>query len=559
MLKRVLPLIALLFVACGNGDKPDDYCVGVDCGGNGHCVVGADGPICVCDDGFTLQDDVCKESPMDDPCKDVVCEGNGACEVVGGETAVCKCRPGYHSEGAKCVKDDEEPEAPCEGVTCGGHGSCVVNDSGAAVCVCYDGYRLEGDDCVEIVDPCSGITCSGHGTCEVDDSGAAVCVCDDGYRFEGDDCVEIIDPCSGITCSGHGTCEVNDSGAAVCVCYDGYRLEGDDCVEIIDPCSGITCSGHGTCEVDDSGAASCNCDTGYTRYGNFCLKFNDCEISSNCSDGWCLISTCTFQMGSPDEEQCRDGDEGPVHSATISREFYMQQTEVTQGEWSALIGNNPSQFSDCGDNCPVEMVNWYDAVYYANQLSTDEGFESCYTISGETGTPGTRNYSATVTFKGLDCKGYRLPTEAEWEFAARAGTTTTYWVGDNVAGGEGSVCGYPDPPGISLPEVAWYGYNSSGTTHPTAEKLANPFGLYDVYGNVSEWTNDWYSAFYYDDCSGGCTDPMGPPTGGRRVNRGGSWQSGTIWLRSAARWNGDPKECSDQRGFRLARTAPQVP
>ncbi len=477
MLKRVLPLIALLFVACGNGDKPDDYCVGVDCGGNGHCVVGADGPICVCDDGFTLQDDVCKESPMDDPCKDVVCEGNGACEVVGGETAVCKCRPGYHSEGAKCVKDDEEPEAPCEGVTCGGHGSCVVNDS----------------------------------------------------------------------------------GAAVCVCYDGYRLEGDDCVEIIDPCSGITCSGHGTCEVDDSGAASCNCDTGYTRYGNFCLKFNDCEISSNCSDGWCLISTCTFQMGSPDEEQCRDGDEGPVHSATISREFYMQQTEVTQGEWSALIGNNPSQFSDCGDNCPVEMVNWYDAVYYANQLSTDEGFESCYTISGETGTPGTRNYSATVTFKGLDCKGYRLPTEAEWEFAARAGTTTTYWVGDNVAGGEGSVCGYPDPPGISLPEVAWYGYNSSGTTHPTAEKLANPFGLYDVYGNVSEWTNDWYSAFYYDDCSGGCTDPMGPPTGGRRVNRGGSWQSGTIWLRSAARWNGDPKECSDQRGFRLARTAPQVP
>ena len=163
MLKRTLPLLALLFVACGGGgDQFENYCVGVNCGTHGTCAVGGEGPICVCDVGFTVRDGICKESPVNDPCKGIECKGNGVCAVVQGETAVCYCRPGYHSDGAKCIEDDV-PRSPCIGVTCGGHGSCVVTSANTALCICDQGFHLEGSDCVATTGPCSGVDCGANG------------------------------------------------------------------------------------------------------------------------------------------------------------------------------------------------------------------------------------------------------------------------------------------------------------------------------------------------------------------------------------------------------------
>jgi len=232
----------------------------------------------------------------------------------------------------------------------------------------------------------------------------------------------------------------------------------------------------------------------------------------------------------------------------------MKQTEVTQKEWSTLIGNNPSEFRDCGEDCPVERVNWYDAVYYANRLSEAENLESCYRLDGCTGAVGVDLNNCNVFFKGLDCKGYRLPTESEWEYATRAGTKTAYWIGSNVGDGGQEVC-LEDPLGILLPEAAWYGYNSDWTTHPVGQKAANPFGLYDVHGNVSEWVYDWFGN-YDSFCAEGCEDPRGPDEGSYRVFRGGSWLSHAKYVRAANRDNRSPGRRHGSLGFRLARSAP---
>jgi len=256
---------------------------------------------------------------------------------------------------------------------------------------------------------------------------------------------------------------------------------------------------------------------------------------SDCSNGYCLIPAGTFKMGSPDSESDRQGDEGPVHSVTITRSFLMRQTEVTQIEWESLMGNNPSYFRTCGDRCPVEGVNWYDAVSYANALSESEGFETCYTIANCSGTAGNDLDDCTVTFKGLGCTGYRLPTEAEWEYAARAGGTYSRYSGP-------------------VSWIAWYYANSDYTTHPIAQKAPNAWGLYDMLGNVWEWVNDWYDASYYSACSSGCTDPSGTFTGSYRVSRGGSWDYNAGYVRAANRGSSLPGSRSDDVGFRLARS-----
>jgi formylglycine-generating enzyme required for sulfatase activity len=183
-----------------------------------------------------------------------------------------------------------------------------------------------------------------------------------------------------------------------------------------------------------------------------------------------LILAGTFQMGSTNG----NSDERPVHTVNITKAFYMQKTEVTQGQWRAVMGTNPSWFSDCGDTCPVEQVSWNDIQGFLTALNAMD--------------PG---------------KNYRLPTEAEWEYAARAGTTGDY-------GGTGV-----------LDQMGWYSDNSGSQTHPVAQKQPNHWGLYDMHGNVWEWVQDWYSATYYSVSP--TNDPQGPATGTSRVLRGGSW------------------------------------
>jgi formylglycine-generating enzyme required for sulfatase activity len=210
------------------------------------------------------------------------------------------------------------------------------------------------------------------------------------------------------------------------------------------------------------------------------------------------VSPGSFMMGSPSGESNRDSDE-KQHRVTLTREYYMQTTEVTQGQWRKVMGSNPSKFTNCGDNCPVEKVSWEDCQQFIQKLN---------------GMEGTRKY--------------RLPTEAEWEYAARAGTTGAY-AGD-------------------LDAMAWYDDNSGGKTHAVGGKSPNAWGLYDMHGNVWEWCQDWKG----DYPSGSVTDPTGPSSGSFRVDRGGCWRSFARYCRSAGRPWSDPGYRLNALGFRLA-------
>jgi formylglycine-generating enzyme len=178
----------------------------------------------------------------------------------------------------------------------------------------------------------------------------------------------------------------------------------------------------------------------------------------------------------------------------------MARTEVTQEQYEAVMGSNPSNFK--GPDLPVERVTWYEAVEYCNELSRQEGLDPCYSGSGA---------SMLCDFTA---NGYRLPTEAEWEYACRAGTETDFHTGNMTHSGSSPL----DP---ALDRAGWYFGNSGSTTHPVGEKEPNAFGLYDMHGNVWEWCWDWYASDYY--ASSPAEDPRGPASGSDRVVRGGSW------------------------------------
>jgi formylglycine-generating enzyme required for sulfatase activity len=214
------------------------------------------------------------------------------------------------------------------------------------------------------------------------------------------------------------------------------------------------------------------------------------------------------------------------HQVTLSG-FYMGQTEVTQAQWQKVMGSNPSYFK--GDSLPVENVSWYDAVALCNALSQKEGKTPAYTING---TNVTLNVGAT---------GYRLPTEAEWEYAAKGGASTPVQT-IKYAGS------------TNLDEVAWTSSNSGKTTHPVATRKPNALGLYDMTGNVWEWCQDWYGSYNASVQS----DPTGPSSGSGRVNRGGSWNYDASIARVSFRsYDYPPDPGDDYIGFRVVLPAVQ--
>jgi formylglycine-generating enzyme required for sulfatase activity len=220
------------------------------------------------------------------------------------------------------------------------------------------------------------------------------------------------------------------------------------------------------------------------------------------------IPAGTFKMGCElgrdDVVKNCDSNQSPPHTVTLTKAYYMMEHEVTQGEWSAVMGSNPSKFSSCGPTCPVERVSWDDAQAFIAKVSARDG----------------------VT--------YRLPTEAEWEYAARGGEGFAY-------AGSGD-----------LGSVGWFGANAGSKTHPVCGKARNGYGLCDMTGNVWEWTADWKG----DYASSAQTDPRGPASGSDRVIRGGSWLSDAQDARVAYRLRSYPDNRYNFLGFRLVRSVP---
>jgi formylglycine-generating enzyme required for sulfatase activity len=248
-----------------------------------------------------------------------------------------------------------------------------------------------------------------------------------------------------------------------------------------------------------------------------------------------LIPGGTFRMGSPVDDKDARTDEKPQHEVRITRSFYLGVYEVTQAQYEAVMGHNPSYFSSNGggkkevagqstSQHPVEYVSWLDAVMFCNKLSQKEGLKPFYAIDGE-----------TVRVPVEKGPGYRLPTEAEWEYACRAGTRTRFLFGDDEAG---------------LGEYGWYYGNSGGRTHPVGQNRANALGLFDMHGNVYEWCGDWFGARYYGESP--AEDPPGPVQASHRVIRGGGWYNGPRNCRSAYRKWGEPANHNYNLGFRLA-------
>ncbi len=214
------------------------------------------------------------------------------------------------------------------------------------------------------------------------------------------------------------------------------------------------------------------------------------------------IAAGRFLMGSPQSDAQAHSDEKPQHEVWISEPFYLGIHPVTQGQWEAVMGSNPSRFQ--GDpQRPVERVSWDDVQVFLERLSERDG------------------------------RAYRLPSEAQWEYACRAGSTGAYCFGDDVG---------------ELVNYAWYDANSGNTTHPVGEKQANAWGLYDMHGNVWEWCQDFYSDYQ----ATAATDPRGPDAGAHRVIRGGCWSYSAQLVRSAYRVALGPALRVDYLGFRCS-------
>ena len=346
--------------------------------------------------------------------------------------------------------------------------------------------------------------------------------------------------------------------------------------------------GYSTCDGEcDDGDATLN--PGMAEVCDDLIE-NDCDGATDCTDidcagvphcplsGYVTLPAGVFTMGSPPGEVGRSSNE-TQHQVTLTGAFEIGVTEVTQGQFAGVTGwDPPASYGcyGCGTDYPVYYVSWFDCAAFANEVSLDAGLVPCYDLANvqcEDGTSVGTSYlgclnatqggidAADVSFGGgaatpYECEGYRLPTEAEWEYAARSAgvVADSYPAGGNLLAGDESDCNgnLQLDDGSYLDDQAWYCGNQSGQSEPVGGLLSNPVGLYDMSGNLWEWNHDWYQSSY----GGDVTDPWGPSTGSYRVGRGGYWDNAPGDARVARRGYGSPGDRRFNIGCRLSRSSP---
>ena len=274
--------------------------------------------------------------------------------------------------------------------------------------------------------------------------------------------------------------------------------------------------------------------------------FEDCvhaEVKADCEDGWCRLPPSCFVMGSPEDEWHRGLETENQVAVTLTHSIEVQQMELTRAEWTAITGRESSGPETCGEpNCPTAMVSWWDAVSVADVLSEKSGLELCYDPVVCTGTlgvdlecTGVRDPEKSI----YECKGYRLPTRAEAEYAARAGTWSTWYSGD-ITVQEDNDC-HRD---AALEKIAWYCANSENRVQVGSRKIANGSGLQALIGNVSEWTGSPDLRSLNDNVT----------SSSQRIYVGGNFQSKAFVARTSNLLSGSWTSKAHSIGFRLYRT-----
>lgn len=250
------------------------------------------------------------------------------------------------------------------------------------------------------------------------------------------------------------------------------------------------------------------------------------------------IPSGRFYMGSHDSDEFLRNNEHPQHRVLITKNLFVGVYPVTQKEFLEIMEYNPSAASD-KEFCPVDGATWYSAIEFCNKLSEAESLQPFYGLDKVKRRANGGIESADVT--QLNGDGFRLLSEAEWEYVCRAGSITPWSFGDQV---------------MDVNEHAWFFDNSTSETHPVGEKKPNAWGIFDMHGNVMEWCCDWYGEFYYQTCQDEIENPQGPNDGTSKVLRGGAWQFGAEATRSAYRNSSSPDTVSTVIGFRICRNAP---
>jgi formylglycine-generating enzyme required for sulfatase activity len=502
-------------------------------------------------------------------CKDINRDYNGNCPKPSDyrETEIC-------GDGKDNNCDGVVDEGCCP-MTCISDADCANCGANQQVCLkgkcsCPSGQSDCSNICVNLtndVDNCGacGNKCAGGKSCV-----KGKCSCPSGQSDCSNICVNLtndVDNC-GVCGNKCSTGQICSNGVCTLSCASGLTNCSGQCVNL-------------TMDSNNCGACGNKCSTGQSCCSGMCRNMqsdsnncgmcgNKCSAGQVCTSGKCqtlqlypsevIISAGSFTMGSPSSELGRHSSESPQRQVTLTRSFVIGKYEVTQGEFKSLMGYNPSYFSNCGANCPVENVSWHEALAYMNALSKSRSLEECFDCTGSGSSVSCKEKSQYSGQNYYNCKGYRVPTEAEWEYAYRGGTSTAFYNGDITETGcavdpkldkIGWYCGNSTVTYSGCVDLSGYGGSKCAGTHPVGGKQANAWGLHDMAGNVWEWVYDWYQDSYNNLSA---TDPAGPSTGSDRVDRGGSCVYVAQFCRAAYRSGVTPDSRNRDLGFRFLRS-----